>query len=88
MESERPGRAMRRTRFGVVRSDKPDKTVTVVCNYKVKHPIYGKYVSRRTVLHAHDEQNEAKAGDKVEIMECRPISKLKQWRLVRVIAQA
>lgn len=80
-------RSARRSRVGVVRSDKADKTITVVCDYKIKHRIYGKYVGRRTVLHAHDERNEAKEGDRVEVMECRPLSKLKHWRLVRVVAQ-
>ena len=81
-------RPPRRSRVGVVKSDKTDKTITVVCDYKIKHRIYGKYVGRRTVLYAHDERNEAKEGDRVEVMECRPMSKLKHWRLVRVVAQA
>ena len=71
--------------MGVVTSDKGDKTIRVVCDFSVKHPKYGKYMRRRTVLHAHDEKNEAKTGDRVELMVSRPISKTKFWRLVRVL---
>jgi small subunit ribosomal protein S17 len=73
------------TRIGFVESDKRDKSRKVVIAYRAKHPKYGKYVSRRTVLHVHDEQNESKLGDKVEIAECKPVSKTKSWQLVRVI---
>jgi len=83
-----PPRRPRRTRVGVVTSDKRDKTVRVELNYTMKHPKYGKYIRRRTVVHAHDEHNAARVGDTVEIMECRPISKTKSWRLVRVLARA
>ncbi len=73
------------TRIGVVESDKRDKTRKVVIRYQAKHPKYGKYVGKRTVLHVHDEHNESGQGDVVEIAECRPISKTKSWRLVRVV---
>ncbi len=74
-----------KTRIGVVESDKRDKSRKVVIAYRAKHPKYGKYISRRTVIHVHDENNESSLGDKVEIAECKPISKTKSWRLVRVI---
>ena len=70
---------------GVVQSDARDKTIKVVVSFLVKHPKYGKYIRRRTTLHAHDPQNEARVGDTVEVMECRPISKQKSWRLLRVL---
>ena len=73
---------------GVVASDKGDKTIKVVVNYQTKHPKYGKYLKRRTVLHAHDEKNEAKEGDTVEIAECRPLSKTKHHRLLRIVTKA
>jgi len=72
----------------VVTSDRRDKTIRVTVSYTVKHSKYGKYIRRRTVLHAHDERNEAAVGDKVEIMLCRPISKTKSWRLVRILERA
>ena len=81
-------RTKRPTRLGVVTSDKRDKTIAVTVSYSVKNPKYGKYIRRRTVLHAHDEQNEAAVGDKVEIMMCRPLSKTKCWRLLRIIDRA
>jgi small subunit ribosomal protein S17 len=81
-------RAKRPTRLGVVTSDKRDKTIAVTVSYSVKHPKYGKYIRRRTVLHAHDENNEAAKGDKVEIMMCRRLSKSKCWRLWRIIERA
>jgi small subunit ribosomal protein S17 len=70
---------------GVVQSDARDKTIRVVVSFLVKHPKYGKYIRRRTTLHAHDPQNEARVGDTVEVMECRPMSKQKSWRLLRVL---
>ncbi len=70
---------------GVVVSDKRDKTIKVIVESIVKHPKYGKYIRRRTTLHVHDENNEAREGDIVEVMECRPISKTKHWRLVRIV---
>lgn len=77
-----------RTVTGRVISDKMDKTVTVLVERKVPHPIYGKYVKRSTKLHAHDESNECKMGDTVSIEECRPLSKSKSWRLVKVLERA
>jgi small subunit ribosomal protein S17 len=74
-----------RTVQGRVVSDKMDKSITVVVERRVQHPLYGKYIGRRTKLHAHDENNECKEGDLVLIEECRPISKLKSWRLVKVV---
>ncbi len=73
-------------RIGVVQSDQRDKTRKVSIHYTVKHPKYGKYVRRRTVLHVHDEENRSKVGDQVEIAECRPISKTKSWVLVRILS--
>src|SRR3982750_2306470 len=81
-------RPLLRTIEGVVASDKGDKTIKVVVNYQTRHPKYGKFLKRRTVLHAHDEKNDAKEGDKVQIAECRPISKTKHHRLLRVIERA
>jgi small subunit ribosomal protein S17 len=77
-----------RTVTGRVISDKMDKSITVLVERKVAHPIYGKYVKRSTKLHAHDEQNECNTGDTVSIEECRPISKSKSWRLVKVLDRA
>ena len=74
---------------GVVTSaHKAPKTLRVEVQYKVRHPIYGKFVRKTTVLHAHDENADAKEGDRVQLMECRPISKTKTWRLVKVIESA
>jgi small subunit ribosomal protein S17 len=81
-------RGRRRVLIGVVTSDKMNKTRRVEVPRLVKHPRYGKYVRRRTVCHAHDENNESKAGDTVEIMETRPLSKMKNWRLIRVVIKA
>lgn len=78
----------RRTRIAVVDTDKRNKTIKVRIDRLVKHDKYGKYLRRRSVLHVHDEKNEAHVGDVVEIMECRPISKTKSWRLLRVIRRA
>src|SRR5258706_16112300 len=77
-----------RTVVGVVASDKGDKTIKVVVNYQTRHPKYGKFLKRRTILHAHDEKNEAKEGDKVELAECRPLSKTKHHRLIRIVEKA
>lgn len=77
-----------RTVMGRVVSDKMDKTITVYVERMVSHPIYGKYVKRSTKLHAHDENNECKMGDTVSIEECRPLSKSKSWRLVKVLERA
>jgi small subunit ribosomal protein S17 len=65
-----------------------DKSIVVLIERRVKHPIYGKYMTRSTKLHVHDENNDSRAGDKVEIVECRPVSKTKAWNLVRVIERA
>ena len=78
-------RNLRKTRTGVVLSNKMDKTITVVVERKVKHPIYGKFVKKSTKFHAHDEKNECSVGDTVKIMETRPLSKTKRWRLVEVV---
>ena len=81
-------RGSRRTAVGVVTSDKMKKTRRVEIPRLEKHPRYGKYIKRRTICYVHDEANESRAGDTVEIMESRPMSKLKRWRLVRVVKQA
>ena len=89
MSSATPGqRSARKTVVGVVSARSGDKSIKVNYQYTVPHPVYGKEVKRRTVLHAHDEKNECKVGDKVEIMETRPLSKLKRWRVVRVVEAA
>ena len=82
------GRGTRRVEVGIVMSDVRQKTITVEIKHLFKHPRYGKYITRSTKLHAHDEKNEAKKGDRVEIVETRPISKQKRWRLVKVIERA
>jgi small subunit ribosomal protein S17 len=81
-------RSQLRTIRGVVASDKAHKTIKVVVDYQMRHPKYGKYLKRRTVLHAHDEKNEAREGDTVEIAECRPLSKTKHHRLLRIVQRA
>ncbi|HWC52767.1 MAG TPA: 30S ribosomal protein S17 [Chitinophagaceae bacterium] len=78
-------RNLRKTRIGVVTSNKMNKTITVAVERKVKHPIYGKFVKKTTKFHAHDEKNECSIGDTVKIMETRPMSKTKRWRLVEVV---
>lgn len=78
----------RETRSGVVTSAARQKTIRVMIEYLVRHAKYGKFLRRRTVFHAHDEKGECRVGDQVEIMECRPLSKTKRWRLVRVIQRA
>ena len=77
-----------RTINGKVVSDKMDKSITVLVERRVKHPIYGKYVKRSTKLHAHDENNECNIGDVVTIQESRPISKTKSWKLVTIVEKA
>ncbi len=72
-------------RVGVVESDKRDKTRKVVISFLAQHPKYGKYMRKRTVLHVHDENNESRLGDRVEVAPCRPLSKTKTWTLVRVV---
>src|SRR5438270_6767856 len=81
-------RGIRRVAVGVVTSDKMSKTRRVEIPRLVKHQRYGKYIRRRTVCHVHDEQNESHLGDTVEIMESRPLSKTKHWRLMRVVTKA
>ena len=81
-------RNLRKTRTGVVTSKKKKKTITVAVERKVKHPIYGKFVKKTTKFHAHDEKNECTVGDTVRIMETRPLSKTKRWRLVEVVEKA
>lgn len=81
-------RNLRKTRIGVVASNKMDKTITVAVERKVKHPIYGKFVKKTTKFHAHDDKNECNIGDVVKIMETRPLSKTKRWRLVEVVERA
>jgi small subunit ribosomal protein S17 len=83
--TEAGGRRHRATRHGVVTSDKGDKTIVIVCEHLTRHRKYGKYMRRRTKLHVHDEKNEAKVGDHVEVMATRPISKTKAWRLTKVL---
>ena len=81
-------RNLRKTRVGVVSSDKMDKTVVVTVKDKIKHPLYKKIVNRTIKFKAHDEKNECGAGDRVMIMETRPISKDQNWRLVKIIEKA
>ena len=78
-------RGMRKTRIGVVVSDKMDKTITVAVKYRVRHPLYGKIMNRTMKLKAHDEMNECGIGDTVKVMETRPLSRDKRWRLVEII---
>ena len=78
-------RNLRKTRVGVVVSDKMDKTITVAIQDRVKHPLYKKIVDRTYKLKAHDENNECKIGDRVKVMETRPLSKDKRWRLVEIV---
>ena len=80
-----PDRNRRKTEIGMVASDKMNKTRRVVVERLVPHPKYGKMMRRRTICHAHDEQNTSHKGDLVEIMETRPLSKLKRWRIVRIV---
>ena len=81
-------RNLRKTRVGLVVSNKMDKTIVVAVQDNVKHPIYGKIIKRTLKVHAHDENNECSIGDKVEVMETRPLSKTKRWRLVQIIEKA
>ncbi|HTE26341.1 MAG TPA: 30S ribosomal protein S17 [Flavitalea sp.] len=81
-------RNLRKIRTGVVTSNKMAKTITVAVERRVKHPIYGKFVKKTTKFHAHDEKDECTIGDVVKIMESRPLSKTKRWRLVEVVEKA
>lgn len=83
-----PERNDRKVMRGTVTSNKMQKTLVIQVDRKVKHPLYEKFVSRRTKLYAHDENNEAKIGDVVEVTQTRPLSKLKCWRLVRIVQKA
>lgn len=78
-------RNLRKVKVGIVSSNKMDKTITVKVERKVKHPLYGKFIKKTTGFHAHDEKNECSIGDIVKIMEARPMSKTKRWRLVEVV---
>ena len=81
-------RTLRKVRVGMVVSDKMDKTCVVAIEDNVKHPVYGKIIKRTLKVHAHDEKNECGVGDKVRIMETRPLSKTKRWRIVEIIEKA
>ena len=81
-------RNMRKTRTGIVVSDKMDKTVVVAIKDNVRHPLYGKIIKRTSKIHAHDEKNECGIGDRVSVMETRPLSKTKRWRVVEVSEKA
>ena len=81
-------RNLRKERTGVVTSNKMDKSITVAIKWKEKHPIYGKFVNKTKKYHAHEEKNECGIGDTVKIMETRPLSKTKRWRLVQIIERA
>jgi small subunit ribosomal protein S17 len=81
-------RNLRKERIGVVSSNKMEKSITVAVKWKEKHPIYGKFVNKTKKFHAHDEKNECHIGDTVRIMETRPLSKTKRWRLVEIIEKA
>lgn len=87
-EAEDTGRNERKSRIGLVASNKMDKTISVVIERRLKHPIYGKYVKKSKKLIAHDENNECQIGDLVKIMETRPMSRRKRWRLVTVLEKA
>jgi len=77
-----------RTLTGRVISDKMDKSITVLIERRVKHPLYGKFIRRSTKFHVHDEENSCREGDTVQIVECRPISKTKSWRLHKIVERA
>lgn len=81
-------RVLRKTKTGRVVSDKMQKTIVVAVERRIKHPLYGRVVKRTTKFYAHDEKRQAKVGDTVRIMEARPLSRLKRWRLVEVVAAA
>ncbi|WP_298888799.1 30S ribosomal protein S17 [Porphyromonas vaginalis] len=81
-------RKHRKERIGIVTSNKMEKTITVASRFKEKHPIYGKFVSKTKKYYAHDEKNETNVGDRVRIMETRPLSRTKRWRLTEIIERA
>ena len=86
--SETAERGVRKERKGVVVSDKMDKTIVVRVTRRIRHPLYGKEMSQSRKYHVHDEANEAKTGDTVRIVESRPLSRLKRWRLVEIVERA
>ena len=86
--SETAERGVRKERKGVVVSDKMDKTIVVKVSRRIRHPLYGKEMSQSCKFHAHDEKNEAKVGDVVRIVESRPLSRTKRWRLVEIVERA
>ena len=88
MSETAQNRGMRKTRVGVVVSDKMDKTIVVKLSTRVKHPLYSKYINKTTKIKAHDENNECGIGDTVKVMETRPLSREKRWRLVEIIEKA
>ncbi len=79
---------VKRTVTGIVTSNKMDKTITVMIENVVKHPVYGKYIKRSSKVHAHDEKNECNMGDTVEVVECRPLSRSKSWNLEKIVTRA
>ena len=85
---EKQVRNLRKEKVGIVVSDKMDKSIVVAEKRKVKHPIYGKFVNKTTKFHVHDEKNDCNVGDTVRIMETRPLSKTKCWRVVEIIERA
>lgn len=85
MNDESTAKEIKRTVTGRVVSNKMDKSITILLERKVKHPLYGKFIRRSTKVHAHDENNECNEGDMVIIEQCRPVSKSKNWRLVKVV---
>ncbi len=87
-ENEKSGKTSQRTVTGRVTSDKMDKTIAVTIERLIKHPVYGKYIRRRTKVLAHDEDNSCSVGDFVAIAECRPVSKHKSWKLVEIVEHA
>ena len=87
-EQTETGRKLRKQRVGVVTSTKMEKTITVLIERKIKHPIYGKFMKKSKKFTAHDEKNECNEGDTVKIMETRPLSKKKRWRLVEILERA
>lgn len=82
---EKPVRNLRKERIGIVVSNKMDRSIVVAVRRKMRHPLYGKFINKTTKLMAHDEKNDANVGDKVRIMETRPLSKRKRWRLVEIV---
>ncbi len=87
-DSSSQAEKVQRTLIGSVTSDSMDKSITVMIERRIKHPVYGKYIKRSTKLHVHDENNECGKGDVVMIEQCRPMSKTKSWRLVQVVEKA